>query len=129
MARQGVPAGPFAKSVAETSWRSHARRRVHMLMRRWRGMHGIALGSGLVLVAGAAGMAVAASGGSGTNAAKATLSYTCQFPSGPQPVSVQVAASFPAAVPSGQPITPGRLHLTAVLPRAAVGDLTKLGRG
>lgn len=98
-----------------------------MLMRRWRGMHGMALASGLLLVAGAAGMAVAASSGSGSQVAKVTLSYTCQFPSGPQPVSVQVTASFPAAVPSGQPITPGGLRLTALLPQAAVADLTKLG--
>ena len=77
------------------------------------------------------GVAVAGvASGSGANAprqARASLAYTCRFPSGTQQVGVRVAATFPAAATVGQAIQPAGVHVTIAVPRAALGGLTKVG--
>ncbi|HEY2576513.1 MAG TPA: DUF6801 domain-containing protein [Streptosporangiaceae bacterium] len=77
----------------------------------------------MVVVLGATG--VAASGATpaiGWQVAKPALTYSCAFPSGPQPVSIQVAATFPATVPAGQPIQPIGIGISATLPRSVVSS-------
>jgi hypothetical protein len=75
-----------------------------------------------------AGMGAVASAGPTTaaQAASAQLGYTCAFPSGPQQVSVQIAATFPAAGVVSQPIQPVGVTMTASIPPAALADLSKL---
>jgi hypothetical protein len=99
--------------------------------RMFRGARGPALACGLVLaasiLAGAAGMAADASGGSATQDVRADIGYSCQFASGNYRVSFGISATFPAAVTAGQQIQPTGVHLTVRLPHAAVVDLSSLG--
>ena len=77
------------------------------------------------------GVAVAgATSGTGTDVTRRTstpLAYTCQFPSGTQPVGVRIAAGFPAAATVGQAIQPTGVHVTITVPQAGLGDLRRLG--
>jgi hypothetical protein len=77
------------------------------------------------------GVAVAgATSGARTDATRRTsllLAYTCQFPSGTQPVGVRIAAGFPAAATVGQAIQPTDVHVTITVPQAGLGDLRRLG--
>jgi Family of unknown function (DUF6801) len=89
----------------------------------------------LVLVAGVlAGTAGIAAGvaGTGRMAISVNLTYSCQFPSGTfgapsQAVSVDVAATFPAAANVGEKIQPTAAKITATLPQTAVAGLRQLG--
>lgn len=87
-----------------------------------------AAAGGLVLAAGAQG-AVSAITADAPPAARqdvrVQLGYECQFPSGPEPVGVAVAATLPVAASIGKPIQPTGLRITATLPHAALADLTK----
>jgi hypothetical protein len=88
-----------------------------------------ALPAALMLVAGVlagtAGIAAGASGSSTTNVS-ANLTYSCQFPSGTDAVSVAVTATFPASVAPGQRVQPTGVRIIAGLPSKAVADLTRL---
>src|SRR5687767_4377465 len=55
------------------------------------------------------------------------LAYTCGFPSGDQPVTVRVVATFPESAVVGEAIQPTGVAVTVTLPPAAVADLTALG--
>lgn len=59
-------------------------------------------------------------------AANASATYACPFPSGTQQVTVKIAATFPATGTVGRPIRPRDVTVTPTLPRAALADLTKL---
>jgi hypothetical protein len=76
----------------------------------------------VVVVAGGvtAGSAPAAS----QQTVSVRLGYDCAFPSGQQPVTVQVTGSFPAAVTAGQAIQPTGTTIAVTLPEAFVTRLT-----
>jgi hypothetical protein len=78
------------------------------------------------VVAGTAGIAVGAGSAGGTHAS-ATLTYSCQFPSGNDAVSVLVTGTFPAGAVVGQKIQPTAAHITATLPQAVVAGLRQIG--
>jgi hypothetical protein len=84
----------------------------------------------LVAVLAAGGLAAGSASASGTRSALAppgiSLTYLCQFPSGPRPVPVAVTASVPAAGKPGQPIQPTAVGLTMALPPAVVSTLAGL---
>ncbi|ANB10413.1 hypothetical protein SAM40697_6460 [Streptomyces ambofaciens] len=69
----------------------------------------------------------AAAGAAGTQEVDAALPYTCLFPSGRQPATVQVTAAFPERVAPGEPIEPSDVTTTVELPEPAVADLVALG--
>ncbi|MEU5756866.1 DUF6801 domain-containing protein [Streptomyces sp. NPDC047829] len=69
----------------------------------------------------------AAAGAVGTQEVDAALPYTCLFPSGQQPATVEVSAVFPERVAPGEPIEPSDVTTTVELPEPAVADLTALG--
>lgn len=54
-----------------------------------------------------------------------TLRYSCAFPSGTQPVSVQVAATYPTSAKTGQPIKPTGTKLAVTLSHATLTDLAR----
>lgn len=62
----------------------------------------------------------------GDQRTSAELSYTCAFPSGAHPVTVQVAARFPTRAATGAAIRPAEVTTSVTLPDAAVAELTKL---
>jgi hypothetical protein len=69
------------------------------------------------------------SGGVGTAVAQTadvSPAYSCQFPSGAQRVGVRVTASLPTQGTVGRAVAPGTPTVTVTVPRAALGDLTKL---
>jgi hypothetical protein len=59
-------------------------------------------------------------------AADATVTYSCPFPSGILKVPVKISGTFPARGTIGRPIRPGDVTVTPTLPRAALADLAKL---
>jgi hypothetical protein len=62
----------------------------------------------------------------GDQTASNTFGYTCQFPSGAQPISVVVNATFPEVGTVDTPITPTDVSAELDLPPAALADLTTL---
>jgi Family of unknown function (DUF6801) len=100
------------------------------MARRLRGFQLTALACGLTLVAG---MAVSASGvladatPAGAQVVRAHLAYRCRFPTGPRPVSVTVAGTFPASAVAGQPIKPSQVRTTVAFSRSAVAGPGGLG--
>lgn len=82
----------------------------------------------LVAVLAASGLAAGAASASGTQptaapSPSASLTYRCQFPSGPRLVPVTVRAGLPAVGKPGKPIQPGGVRLTMTLPTAALAGL------
>jgi hypothetical protein len=80
----------------------------------------------IAVVTVAAGVTAGSAPAVGQQAISLQLGYTCPFPSGSQPVSAQVTATFPAAGTAGQPIKPAGTRIAVTLPPAAVADLTRL---
>ena len=80
----------------------------------------LAAGATLAVVAGTLAGAGSASGAQATIT---NLAYHCAFPSGAQPVSVSVAATFPESGAAGQAIQPAEVRLTIVVPPAALMNL------
>src|ERR1700754_1990189 len=80
---------------------------------------------GMVVVT--AGLIAGAGSAIGEQHAAATWSYSCLFPSGPQPVDVSVTATFPGMATPGTAIQPTDVAVTAALPAAAVADLRAVG--
>lgn len=79
---------------------------------------GLAVGTGTFTGAGVA---------TGAQPADARFGYTCQFPSGPQPVGLVVTATFPENVTEGEAIQPTDVAATVSVPPAGHADLTALG--
>lgn len=99
-----------------------------MAHNRFRGIGLAAAAGGLVATVALAASGVAANAtGTGPVVARVHLAYTCRFPSGPRPVGVTVAATFPASAASGKPIQPTGPRTTVTLPHAALADLTQGG--
>ena len=87
---------------------------------------GLATGTiGIVLVA--LGVLAGAGPAIGDQTTATTLGYTCQFPSGPQQVTLQVNATFPQTAASGAPIAPTDVAVQLDIPQVALGELTTLG--
>ncbi len=97
------------------------RRPAIMRVRRMAGLAAV----GAVVVA--VGLVSGAGPAIGAQAAAATWSYSCMFPSGAQPVDVAVSATFPGMASPGTAIQPTDVAITATLPAAAVSDLRSLG--
>lgn len=100
------------------------------IVRRLRSSRWLSLASAVVLVVGvAAGTTgvLAEAAPAGLRPAQIRLTYTCQFPSGPQPATATVAAAFPAAVMAGQQVRPASAQVTASLPPAAAQDVAHTG--
>ncbi|WP_436739375.1 DUF6801 domain-containing protein [Streptomyces sp. BBFR102] len=70
-----------------------------------------------------AAMVPAAGTALGAQEVEAELPYVCAFPSGPQPVTVRVAARFPDSAAQGEEIVPADVRTTVELPEAAVAEL------
>ncbi|WP_324610254.1 DUF6801 domain-containing protein [Streptomyces sp. KE1] len=70
-----------------------------------------------------AAMVPAAGTALGAQEVEAELPYTCAFPSGPQAVTVRVAARFPDSAAKGETIVPAEVTTTVELPEAAVAEL------
>ncbi|MFI1309933.1 DUF6801 domain-containing protein [Streptomyces albidoflavus] len=70
-----------------------------------------------------AAMVPAAGTALGAQEVEAELPYTCAFPSGPQAVTVRVAARFPDSAAKGEAIVPADVTTTVELPEAAVAEL------
>lgn len=70
-----------------------------------------------------AAMVPAAGTALGAQEVVAELPYECAFPSGPQPVTVRVAARFPDSAAQGEEIVPSDVTTTVELPEAAVAEL------
>jgi Family of unknown function (DUF6801) len=100
------------------------------MARRLRGFRLTALACALAVTGGAlvsaSGVLADATPGA-AQAVHARLAYRCRFPSGPRPVSVTVAGTFPATATAGQPIKPSRLRTTVAFPRSAVAGPGGLG--
>jgi hypothetical protein len=54
------------------------------------------------------------------------FTYTCQFPSGAQPVGVDITAAFPSAGAVGQAVHPASGTVTVAIPHAGLRTLTAL---
>jgi len=80
----------------------------------------------VALVVVAAGVTAGSAPAATEQAVSLTLRYACGFPSGSQPVSAQVTATFPAIVTAGKPFEPTGARITVSLSRAAVADLSRL---
>ncbi|MFG3281822.1 DUF6801 domain-containing protein [Streptomyces sp. NPDC048111] len=91
---------------------------------RWRSVRsrGAVAAATVVLAAIVPGADVAL----GDQRTSAELGYTCAFPAGPQPVTMRVAAGFPARAATGTPIRPADVTTSVTLPDAAVAELGKL---
>ncbi|MBO2455704.1 hypothetical protein J4573_52120 [Actinomadura barringtoniae] len=59
--------------------------------------------------------------------ADVSLTYACQFPSGPQQVAVRVQGTFPSNAVVGKPIQPSRITTTVTIPEAGVADVGEAG--
>lgn len=70
-----------------------------------------------------AAMVPAAGTALGAQEVEAELPYTCAFPSGPQAVTVRVAARFPDSAAKDEAIVPADVTTTVELPEAAVAEL------
>ncbi|MGG7612092.1 DUF6801 domain-containing protein, partial [Streptomyces sp. ZG43] len=70
-----------------------------------------------------AAMVPAAGTALGAQEVEAELPYTCAFPSGPQAVTVRVAARFPDSAAKGEAIVPAEVTTTVEVPEAAVAEL------
>lgn len=64
-----------------------------------------------------------------TQAADVNLAYACQFPSGAKQVRVRIYSAFPGTGTVNTPIQPGKVTVSVTVPRASLGDLTRLGAG
>jgi hypothetical protein len=86
-----------------------------------RGIRGSLLAGGIAIamVAGAAGIAADATSASAAQAV--SLGYTCAFPSGSYPVSVEIAATVASGGRTGT-VGPVGLRVTTLLPRAALAS-------
>ncbi|WP_367870057.1 DUF6801 domain-containing protein, partial [Streptomyces aureus] len=62
----------------------------------------------------------------GTLKVDAALPYVCTLPSGQQPATVRITASFPERAAAGEEIRPTDVTTTVELPAGAVADLTTL---
>jgi hypothetical protein len=74
-------------------------------------------------VLAATSLAAGAGAATGPQAVRASLAYTCAFPSGPRPASVLITATFPAAAMAGRPIQPADAAVAVTL---AARDLAGL---
>lgn len=79
-----------------------------------------------VVVMIAMGLASGTESSASEQAANATVTYACPFPSGTQQITVKIAGTFPAAGTVGRPIQPSDVRMTPTLPAAALADLTEL---
>ncbi|MGC3003620.1 DUF6801 domain-containing protein, partial [Streptomyces sp. G35A] len=82
-----------------------------------------AIGAFVVLAA----MIPAAASATGTQEADAELPYVCAFPSGEQPATVRITATFPDRAKAGEAFSPADVTTTVELPAEAVADLTAPG--
>jgi hypothetical protein len=64
-----------------------------------------------------------------TQAAGVNLAYACQFPSGAKQVRVRIYSAFPGTGTVNTPIQPDKVTVSVTVPRASLGDLTRLGAG
>lgn len=82
---------------------------------------------GVILAAtGISAGAGATAGQRSARVSRASLAYTCVFPSGRQPVSVLARATFPSVGTVGQPIRPTAAGVTVTLPHTGVASLARL---
>jgi uncharacterized protein DUF6801 len=79
----------------------------------------------LAVVMIAAGMTAGSAAAVGQQAVSLRLVYSCAFPAGAQPVSVQVSGAFPAAGTAGKAITPTSTGITVTLPHRAITNLAQ----
>lgn len=68
----------------------------------------------------------AAASAAGTQEVDTELPYVCALPSGRQPVTVRVSATFPDRAEPGEAFSPTDVTTTVELPAEAVADLTAL---
>lgn len=90
--------------------------------RAGRRVTGLAIGAALLALAGTTTGAAAAVGAQQTDTA---LSYTCQFPSGPVHVGVDLVATVPGSGAAGGSIQPTAVTATVTIP-GALPDLTQV---
>jgi hypothetical protein len=85
---------------------------------------GLARVSAVAMIVVAAGVTAGSAPAASQQAASLRLAYTCTFPSGQQPVTVQVTGTFPSAVTAGQAIQPAGTAIAVTLPEAFLTRLT-----
>jgi hypothetical protein len=86
---------------------------------------GVLMVTAVALVVAAAGLTAGSAAAVGQQTVSLPLGYSCSFPSGSRPVSVQVTATFPATATSGQPVKPTGTGITVTLPRAVAAHLAR----
>jgi hypothetical protein len=78
---------------------------------------------GVVVIA--AGVSAGSASAVGQQPVSLQLVYSCAFPSGSQPVSAQITATFPATETAGKSIQPTGTGVTVTLSHAVAADLAK----
>ena len=87
----------------------------------------VLVGTGFGVALALLGLLAGAGPAIGDQTTATTLSYTCQFPAGPQQVSALFDATFPRTGQPGQPIAATDVSVRLDVPQTALGDLTTVG--